>query len=297
MSDRDTSTFFPALADFLSPLNGQASEQSPSLSVTPSAKKSSRNIGRASRFTETSANSQDEVSSQSPCSQVDFLVSHSVLPGSKEARQMTAISGQKCSELFKRQTPIGSLVRTLLASTDWASTIVFLTWKPAATKSRRRLKFQLAVWEPSTDETESGLLPTATVCGNFNRKGASPTSGDGIVTALKRQAGLLPTATRSGSNLKRPTTNGQNISLTTGERYGLDLCQALKIEAGMDGLQNQNGFNTNPDWLDWFMGYPVGHTEPEEKSQETQSCPKSRIKSSKPSSPKSKKKNELNRTV
>ena len=30
----------------------------------------------------------------------------------------------------------------------------------------------------------AGLLPTPTVCGNHNRKGASPTSGDGLATAV-----------------------------------------------------------------------------------------------------------------
>ena len=39
---------------------------------------------------------------------------------------------------------------------------------------------------------EFGLLPTLTVNGNHNRKGASKTSGDGLVTALMR---FLPTLT------------------------------------------------------------------------------------------------------
>src|SRR5256885_16725080 len=36
-------------------------------------------------------------------------------------------------------------------------------------------------------------LPTPTVFGNYNRKGASPTSGDGLSTALRR----LPTPTKT----------------------------------------------------------------------------------------------------
>ena len=35
------------------------------------------------------------------------------------------------------------------------------------------------------------LMPTPTVCGNYNAKGASPTIGDGLITHLKRGA-LLP---------------------------------------------------------------------------------------------------------
>lgn len=40
-------------------------------------------------------------------------------------------------------------------------------------------------------EIASGLLPTPTVCGDYNRKGASKHSGDGLATALK--SGMLPT--------------------------------------------------------------------------------------------------------
>src|SRR5574337_307294 len=34
-------------------------------------------------------------------------------------------------------------------------------------------------------------LPTLTVCGNYNRKGASPTSGDGLATAVRRMPTLV----------------------------------------------------------------------------------------------------------
>jgi DNA (cytosine-5)-methyltransferase 1 len=50
-----------------------------------------------------------------------------------------------------------------------------------------------------------GLLPTLTVCGNYNRKGASPTSGDGLATVL--------------------------------------------------------GGTLNPEWAEWFMGFPQGWTD------------------------------------
>lgn len=52
--------------------------------------------------------------------------------------------------------------------------------------------------------SDSGLLPTLTVCGNYNRKGASSQSGDGLATVL--------------------------------------------------------GGPPNPNWTEWFMGFPVGWT-------------------------------------
>lgn len=43
-------------------------------------------------------------------------------------------------------------------------------------------------------ETECGLLPTPTVKGNYNRVGASATSGDGLATRVKRLTGFYPAA-------------------------------------------------------------------------------------------------------
>lgn len=42
--------------------------------------------------------------------------------------------------------------------------------------------FQRPVWAPATDANGCSSWPTATVKGNYNRKGASPTSGDGLAT-------------------------------------------------------------------------------------------------------------------
>lgn len=57
------------------------------------------------------------------------------------------------------------------------------------------------------------LYPTLTVHGNYNRKGVSKNSGDGLATYLR---------------------NGQTENNTTGP--------------------------LNPEWCDWFMGFPIGWT-------------------------------------
>lgn len=109
---------------------------------------------------------------------------------------MTATSGLKCSELFKRQTPIGYLVRTLLASTDWGSTTAYLIWKPSVTKSRRRLKFRLVHWEHPTAGREFGLLPTPLTMAGHSR---NPLDGGNGARAKLRKVGLLPTPTLCGN--------------------------------------------------------------------------------------------------
>ena len=108
----------------------------------------------------------------------------SVMPGSDAARQMTATSGRRCTDALTRCDQIGSLLKTLLASSRWSSRARYLRWnvKPLySTKvtafedtnserpspfnaSAKTLKvtdmmssqflFQLAVSEPLTAETE-----------------------------------------------------------------------------------------------------------------------------------------------
>jgi len=74
------------------------------------------------------------------------------------------------------------------------------------------------------------MLPTLTINGNDNRKGASPTSGDGLTTALK----MLPTL--CARDEKGPGT---------------------RTETGSD-LPRTMGGKLNPDWCRWFMGAPEG---------------------------------------
>lgn len=119
-----------------------------------------------------------------------FPVSHSVMPGSAEARQMTATSGRLCTNALTRSDQLGSLLRMLLESSRWSSKAVFLKWKVRQLFSERvtdytdtskekplplsesaeilrqtdmrssRFLFQLAVLERPTDGTECSSSDT-----------------------------------------------------------------------------------------------------------------------------------------
>ena len=102
-------------------------------------------------------------------------------------RTITATSGHRCFERYGRYTPLGSLVKTLLASRRWWSPAKSLRWDAQTIFSKRityterkadspstksvqtskpkdipsnRLLFQLVPSEHRTEETEFGLLPT-----------------------------------------------------------------------------------------------------------------------------------------
>jgi hypothetical protein len=87
------------------------------------------------------------------------------LAGETKALMMTVGSGQKCLGLFSNVGPLGLLVKTLLASTVWRSRKWFLTWKPAATKSKR-LKFRLVPSDTIIGGRASGFLATPTATAN-----------------------------------------------------------------------------------------------------------------------------------
>lgn len=132
--------------------------------------------------------------------------SHSVQPGSEEARKMTVTSGRKCSGLYRKSSRLGLLVKMLLESSVWHSNICLLKWKaePLAeirttTYMRRyyhdrklcssigsvktlkrkttkfnRYLFRLVASTPSISDTGFGLLPTVTqfdaTCGDIKGK-------------------------------------------------------------------------------------------------------------------------------
>jgi len=63
---------------------------------------------------------------------------------------------------------------------------------PRSGMTRNGIAYERVMLGSLTPGIEYGLLPTATVCGNYNRIGASKTSGDGLFTAFKKRFGRFP---------------------------------------------------------------------------------------------------------
>lgn len=85
--------------------------------------------------------------------------------------------------------------------------------------------------------TDGFLLPTLTVHGNYNKKGASKNSGDGLATALKKMPTLC------ARDWKDNGTSPAELRRNT---------PPLAVMAGGP---------LNPKWCEWFMGFPIGFTE------------------------------------
>tara|TARA_R110000765_G_scaffold357691_1_gene447848 strand:- start:1030 stop:1599 length:570 start_codon:yes stop_codon:yes gene_type:complete len=175
-------------------------------------------------------------------SQVDTPASPSPSPGNAEAIKMTGISGRKCIGPWLPYGPLGSLLKTLLVTSTWASTKCFLTWKQKNTPAGRLL-FRLAPSTPRTEGTESGLWPTATTQDNPQVKGK-----DKRGTTLGGAVRMWPTP--STTEAKSDTLNVQN-RIDKGKQ--IQLCHAV--------LNAEVGGALNPQFVEHLMGFPKNWTE------------------------------------
>jgi len=158
-----------ALEGLASGLKEPECEPSRSAKSNLSAKQSLESIGQECQSLRTLENSPLQTSrNQLTLFAEGSLVSHLAqpAPGNEKAQSMTITSGLKCSELFKSSSPLGSVVKMLLASSQWHSNRWYLTWKPANTKLHHRLKFRLVASDTITGGRASGFLHTPTRAAN-----------------------------------------------------------------------------------------------------------------------------------
>ena len=213
----------------------------------------------------------------------DSPASRSPLPGSKEARKMTAISGQKWLGLSKNSGPLGLLEKMLLESLEWHSPIFYLSWKPVDI-GRGHFIYRLVELEPDITDTESQLWATPNTMDYLPQR--SP-------EALKRQAEGSRKGRKRPANLREqvnpetmkiwptPTRNGNYNRPGVSKTSGMGLASAVKLwptpKASLRGdcpsernrrspdlsaavQENGNG-QLNPYWVEWLMGFPPGWTE------------------------------------
>ena len=209
-------------------------------------------------------------------------------------------SGWKWPESSVKYDPLSALWRIRQCSLLGASDVFSETW-PRWGTMRNGECWERQTWERRTNGTEYGLLPTPlasiathggpnqrdssgrpglqmaamswptpTVCGNYNRKGASKNSGDGLATAVAK----WPTPTKSdgtggpgcsgragGLNLRTAVTKfptPTSSMVTTGDmeqaRFAGNGSRPSYEEA------NKDGGPLNPHWVEWLMGWPIGWT-------------------------------------
>ena len=106
--------------------------------------------------------------------------------------------------------------------------------------------WELGISVRRTDETGYGYWPTPTVSGNYNRKGASARSGDGLATAVR----MWPTP-QSSDNRDRGHMGMPAIRRRAAKGKQLNLSMVVSETSGA----------LNPPWVEWLMGWVPGWTD------------------------------------
>lgn len=115
--------------------------------------------------------------------------------------------------------------------------------------------------------------PMPTVKGNYNKKGLSAKSGDGLATAVARWPtphGFSKDGRSngpSGNELGRAVNRSFPTPVSkspTGGRMGLDggshARNKLVEEHGEEAMKELTGGSLNPPWVEWLMGWPIEWT-------------------------------------
>lgn len=192
-----------------------------------------------------------------------------------DSTESEAASGRKWRGSFAKYDPVASTWKTAQCSLLEDSTEFWGTW-PRCGSMRNGECFQQPTLAPITSASESGLLPTPvavdtgaffnrsasdgaalrptlgamakydlwptpTVKGNYNRKGLSKSSGDGLATAVQ----------------KWPTPTARDYRGIHRTERGLERRQ--ESARGIP-LNEAAGGLLNPTWVEWLMGWPIGWT-------------------------------------
>jgi hypothetical protein len=125
-----------------------------------------------------------------------------------------------------------------------------------------------------TSETESGSWPTPTVCGNYNRKGLSKTSGDGLATAVTKwptpTANELRQQAPSQANRRSPSfafqvkhwpTPQASDNRNRGNANTPAIARRIAAGKQVTLTMTVSGGQLNPTWVEWLMGWPLGWTD------------------------------------
>jgi hypothetical protein len=100
-------------------------------------------------------------------------------------------------------------------------------------------------------------LPTPTVDGLHNAKGASETSGDGLSTAVKRLAAKRILVVSSDHQTMEEMLAPLRLNTPTAQDAK---CNGTESQAERDSLNAEVGGPLNPEWVEWLMGWPIGWT-------------------------------------
>ena len=178
----------------------------------------------------------------------------SVPPARAPAWLVRAVaSGESSPASSPRYSPSGASSRTVPSYARVGSPSSSATLPPWGMMLHGECSVQTP-WVPPTSGSACGSWPTPTVHGNYNRKGLSPKSGDGLATAVYRVTWPTPCASEGkdcGTSWALLSTFGPNSGRL----------QRTMAFRGMPETQLTEKAILNPAWTEWLLGWPIGWTD------------------------------------
>jgi len=205
-----------------------------------------------------------------------------------EKEQESTELGQECGatwrELLARYDHATSMWKTPPSLLSEESTEFSGTW-PRWGSMQDGVSYQQQTLVPYTKETGSGSWPTPTVCGNYNKKGLSKKSGDGLATAVAkwptptcqdankatkkwredRQNNLTAAVFNPEKSFPTPTARDykggyqtESLIRKDGKSRAFDALPNAVLDG--KGVETSGG-QLNPTWVEWLMGWPLGWTD------------------------------------
>lgn len=208
---------------------------------------------------------------------VDSPASRFPVPGSAEAGRMTVTSGRKWSGLSRNSGQLGLLEKMLLESSDWHSTVCYLTWRAKDTPHGHFL-YQLRASVPRTRDTAQPLWPTPKAhprgdCQSERRR-RSPDLASAVMSAAPRARDCRTgQASRWEDSRRSRNLNGQAAMYPTpvagklcGGSNSVKVLERLREKNCISGEEERSmkagsGGKLNPEWVEWLMGFPTGWTD------------------------------------
>ncbi len=242
------------------------------------ASKCCHDIGRACRNIKTFAKSE-RITCHPPMLSVGAShakIYHSPESGGAFEMARDLVFGLKWLALLANYDPASSCWKTLqLSLLPEVEGLGLLPTLPKWGMTRGGALYERPTLERHTNGRGGGAWPTITEHGNYNQKGMSKNSGDGLATAIK----YWPTT--QARDWKNPTQqNSPRIQRKLAEGWSMDLAdvatwatptstKSVRSKAFRRG-RNPNpyeqaqteGGKLNPDWVETLMGYPIGWTLP-----------------------------------
>lgn len=189
-------------------------------------------------------------------------VNRSRSPEISEEPTTSATYGLRCSASSEKSNRDGSSPKTFRGLLD-ATSKPFSGILPKAGSMQCGVVSALPMLEHHTSGSGFGYLPTPTANSYGSQNNGSP--GDGRAEYATKGKPSLETMARAGA-IPTPTagdakSSGSRNTAHSKAHPGTSLTDWMRADGGTGRNAGETSRRLNPEFVEWMMGWPIGHTD------------------------------------